>query len=56
MNLSAPKQLTWLIAVVLGIIGLVAQLVAIPVLSTLAFWIVLVALVLMLVATYLPGL
>jgi type IV secretory pathway TrbD component len=56
MNLSAPKQVTWLIALILGIIGLIAQLVTIPVLSGLAFWLVLVALVVMLVATYLPGL
>jgi len=56
MKLSAPKQLTWLISLVLGIIGLIAQLVTIPVLSGLAFWIVLVALVLLLVATFIPGL
>jgi type IV secretory pathway TrbD component len=56
MNLSAPKQVTWLIALILGIIGLIAQLVTIPVLSGLAFWLVLIALVVMLVATYLPGL
>ena len=56
MKLSAPKQLTWWIALILGIVGLIAQLVTIPVLSGLAFWIVLVALVLMLVATFIPGL
>jgi len=56
MKLSAPKQLTWWIALILGIIGLIAQLVTIPVLSGLVFWIVLVALVLMLVATFIPGL
>jgi hypothetical protein len=56
MNLSAPKQVTWLIALILGIIGLIGQLVTIPVLSGLAFWLVLIALVVMLVATYLPGL
>lgn len=55
MTLSAPKQVTWLIALVLGIIGLIAQLVTIPVLSPLAFWIVLLALVILLVATFIPG-
>jgi len=56
MELSAPKQVTWWVALVLGVIGLIAQLVTIPVLSGLAFWIVLVALILMLVAAFLPGL
>ena len=56
MKLNAPKQITWLIAVVLAVIGLIAQLVAIPVLSTLSFWLVLVAVVLLLVATYIPNL
>jgi hypothetical protein len=55
MKLSAPKQLTWYIALVLGVLGLIGQLVTIPVLSVLAFWLVLVGLVLLLVATYLPG-
>ena len=56
MELSAPKQVTWLIALILGIVGVVASLVTIPVLSGLAFWIVVVGLVLLLVATFLPGL
>ncbi len=56
MKLSAPKMVTWIIALVLGIIGLIGQLVTIPVISGLAFWIVLVALVLMLLATYFEGL
>ena len=56
MKLSAPKQVTWFVALALGIIGLIAQLVTIPVLSGLAFWLVLLALILLLVATFLPGL
>jgi hypothetical protein len=56
MKLNAPKQITWLIAVILAVIGLIAQLVTIPVLSVLSFWIVLVAVVLLLVATYFPNL
>jgi hypothetical protein len=56
MKLSAPKQVTWLVAVILGVIGLIAQLVTIPVLSGLAFWLVLIALVILVVATYIPGL
>jgi hypothetical protein len=56
MKLSAPKQITWLVALILGIIGLIAQLVTLGFLTTIAFWLVLIALVVMLVATYLPGL
>jgi hypothetical protein len=56
MELSAPKQITWWIALIIGVIGVVANLVTIPVLSGFAFWIVVVALVLLLVATFVPGL
>ena len=55
MSLSAPKQLTWLISLILGIIGVVGYLVVIPVVTGLAFWIVVVALLLLLIATLLPG-
>lgn len=56
MKLSAPKQITWIVAVVLGILGLLGALITIPFLSTFAFWFVFVALVLMLVATFIEGL
>jgi len=47
MKLSPPKQVTWIIALVLGIIGLLGYLITIPVITGLAFWFVLVALALM---------
>jgi hypothetical protein len=56
MQLSAPKQLTWWIALVLTVVGLIGTLVTIPVVSGLAFWIVFVAAVLLLVASFIPGL
>lgn len=56
MALSAPKQVTWIISLILGIIGLVGFLVSIPVISGVAFWIVIVGLALLLVATFIPGL
>ena len=56
MKLSAPKQVTWIIALILGIVGLLGELVTIPVISGLAFWIVVVALALLLLATYMEGL
>jgi heme/copper-type cytochrome/quinol oxidase subunit 1 len=41
---------------IVGVVGIVAELVALPVISGFAFWIVVVALVLLLLATYLKGL
>ena len=55
MSLSAPKKLTWLIAVVLAVIGLLAQLITIPVLSNIAFWILLVAFIILVLGTALEG-
>jgi hypothetical protein len=48
---SAPKQITWWIALVIGVVGIIANLVTIPVLSGFAFWLVVIAFVLLLVAT-----
>jgi heme/copper-type cytochrome/quinol oxidase subunit 1 len=56
MKLNAPKQATWLIALLLALVGVVAHFVAIPVLSGISFWLVLVAFVLLLVATMTKGL
>ena len=56
MNLSAPKQISWLIALVLGVLGLIGALFTIPFLTNFAFWFVFVALVLMLIATFVDGL
>ncbi len=57
MKLSAPKQITWIIALILGILGVLGSLVTIPVISgALAFWLVVVGLALMLLATFVEGL
>jgi hypothetical protein len=42
MKLTPPKKSTFWISVVLAALGLVGALVTIPVLSSLAFWLVLV--------------
>lgn len=55
MKLSAPKKNTWWIAVVIGVVGIIAKF-AIPFLSVYAFWLVVVAFVLLALATYLKGL
>jgi hypothetical protein len=56
MKLSAPKQITWIIALILGVLGLLGYLVVIPVISGLAFWLVLIGLVVLLIATAVQGL
>ncbi len=57
MALNAPKQITWIIALVVGILGILANLVALPVITAgLGFWLVVLALALMLVATVVSGL
>ncbi len=56
MRLNAPKSVTWLIALILGIVGLVSVFVAIPFISVHAFWVVLVGLVLLLIGNAVKGL
>ena len=57
MKLNAPKQITWIIALILGIVGILANLVALPVITpTLGFWLVVVGLALLLIATITRGL
>jgi hypothetical protein len=57
MKLSAPKQITWIVALILGIVGILATLVTLPVITAaIGFWLVVVALVLLLIATITRGL
>ena len=56
MKFSAPKQVTWWIAVVIGVLGILATLVTIPVLTGFAFWLVVIGFVLLAVATMVEGL
>ena len=56
MKLSPPKFVIWLISLILGIAGLLGYLVVIPVVSGLAFWLVVVGLALLLLATAVKGL
>ncbi len=55
LKLSAPTVLIWGLAVILGVLGILANLVVIPVLSPLAFWMVALAFVLLAVATMIKG-
>lgn len=55
MKLSAPKQVTFWIAVILAILGLLGQLVTIPVISGLAFWLVIVGFVILAIGNLIEG-
>jgi threonine/homoserine/homoserine lactone efflux protein len=56
MDLSAPKQVTFWIAVILAVLGLLGQLATIPVLSAFSFWILLVGFILLAAGCFLKGL
>ena len=47
MRLNAPKQITWWIALIIEVIGVLAYFIAIPVLSGIVFWILLIGFVLL---------
>ena len=56
MQLSAPKQLTFWIAVIVAVIGLLAGLVTIPGLSGMALWLVVIGFVILAAANLMEGL
>jgi hypothetical protein len=58
MKTNAPQLVTWWIALILGVLGIVTQLkiVAIPALAGYGFWLVTIAFVVLILATILKGL
>ena len=52
-HLSAPKNLTWWIALILAVLGIIGYFVAF--LGPFSFWLVLVSAVLLLIATRFKG-
>jgi len=57
MKLSAPRQITWIIALILGVVGILANLTTIPVITaTIGFWLLVVAWGLLLIAAITRGL
>ncbi|MGD0173177.1 MAG: hypothetical protein ABSC61_01890 [Anaerolineales bacterium] len=56
MKLSAPKQITFWVAVVVAVVGVIASLVTIPVLSGIALWIVVIAFVILALGNLVEGL
>jgi hypothetical protein len=55
MKLSSPKQITWWIALILIVLGVIASLVTVPVLSGIAIWVTAAGGVLLLIATTAKG-
>jgi hypothetical protein len=55
-NLSAPKVVTWWIAIGLGVLGVLGYTGTIAALSEYAFWLVTAGLVLLVLATFLKDL
>jgi len=57
MRLSPPRQITWIIALILGVVGILANLTTIPVVTAaIGFWLVVVAWALLLIASITRGL
>jgi len=56
MKPSAPKVITWWVAVILGALGILASLVTVPVLSGFAFWLLAIGFLLLALATVVKGL
>ena len=52
MKLSAPKQIVWIIALILGVVGILGPLAGISAITpAIAFWLVVVGWALLLIAT-----
>jgi hypothetical protein len=56
MKLSKPKVVTWWIAVIVGLLGILGALFSIPFVSQYAIWFIAFAFVLLALATYFKNL
>ena len=55
-NLSAPLNITWWIALILAVLGIIGHFASVPILSQFSFWLVAVSAILLLIATRFKGL
>ena len=55
MKLSKPKTLTWWIAVIVGVLGILASILPIPLFAPYAFWMVAAGFVLLVLGTTFKG-
>ena len=53
---SAPLNITWWIALILAVLGIIGNYASVPFLSQYSFWFVLASAVLLLIATRVKGL
>ncbi|MCI0337576.1 MAG: hypothetical protein L0226_08370 [Acidobacteria bacterium] len=51
MQLNAPTQTLWLVALILGVLGILSQLVTIPTLSLYSFWLLAIGFIVLTAAT-----
>ena len=56
MKLSAPKNVTWWIAVVLGVLGFLGNFMAGTAIAGLSFWLLFLGFAILAVATFVEGL
>ena len=56
MNLSAPKNVTWVIAVILGLLGFLGNFEDIAGLRGFSFWLLVLGFAILAVATFIDGL
>lgn len=55
MKFNAPKKVVWWIALIVAVLGVIGHFVAIPVISGIAFWLVLAGYVLLFLGTTVKG-
>ncbi len=55
MKTNAPKSVVWLIAVIIGVLGILGALVSIPIVSAYAFWLVTIGFIVLALSTVLKG-
>lgn len=56
MKLNAPKQITFLISLIIAVLGVLGYFVTIPFISVYAFWFVVAGFVLLALGTFVKGL
>jgi len=56
MKLNAPTKIVWVIALILGILGILGKLVEIPIATEYSFWLLAIGWVLLIIATIAKGL
>lgn len=56
MKTNAPKQVTWLIALIVGLLGLIGHFVNIPYVTEYQYWLVVIAWAILVLANMMKGL